>query len=332
MRSISFSIIIPVYNRPQEMDELLNSLLFQEFEKSFEIVIVEDGSTDTCKEIVKVYQERLDITYLYQENSGPGQARNFGMQKAKGNYFIILDSDVILPKKYLETVSNSLNKNFTEVFAAPDKTHHSFTDTQKAINYAMTSFLTTGGLRNNKGIQKFQLRSFNMGMSKNAFNLSKGFTKQNYGEDIDLSFRIDKLSLSKQFIPKAFVYHKRRTNWFRFYKQTFNFGSARPILNKMHKNSFKLTYWFPSVFIIGLFLSITGLFVGCFLLYIFYTLYFLLIFMHSLIENKNVKVALFSVQATFIQFLGYGFGFIKSQFRLNILQKTEQETFPKMFS
>jgi len=314
------------------MDELLNSLLFQEFEKSFEIVIVEDGSTDTCKEIVKVYQERLDITYLYQENSGPGQARNFGMQKAKGTYFIILDSDVILPKKYLETVSNSLNKNFTEVFAAPDKTHHSFTDTQKAINYAMTSFLTTGGLRNNKGIQKFQLRSFNMGMSKNAFNLSKGFTKQNYGEDIDLSFRIDKLSLSKQFIPKAFVYHKRRTNWFRFYKQTFNFGSARPILNKMHKNSFKLTYWFPSVFIIGLFLSITGLFVGCFLLYIFYTLYFLLIFMHSLIENKNVKVALFSVQATFIQFLGYGFGFIKSQFRLNILQKTEQETFPKMFS
>jgi len=330
--NLRFSIIIPVYNRPQEIDELLNSLLFQDYAKPFEIVIIEDGSTEKCKDIVKIYQEKLAITYLFKDNSGPGQSRNYGMQKASGNYFILLDSDVVLPKDYLSSIAKTLQSNFTEVFAAPDKSHHLFTEIQKAINYAMTSFLTTGGLRNNKGNTKFQLRSFNMGMSKKTFELTSGFEKQNYGEDIDLSFRIDKLGLSKQFIEKAFVYHKRRTNWLRFYKQTFNFGSARPILNKMHKNTAKWTYWFPSVFIIGLFLSIISLFIGYPILYILYTLYFLVIFMHALFLTKNVKVALFAVQATFIQFLGYGFGFIKSQFKLHIFQKSKEETFPKMFS
>jgi glycosyltransferase involved in cell wall biosynthesis len=330
--NFSFSIIIPVYNRPQEIDELLNSILFQNYKKDIEIVVVEDGSTDKCEEIVNFYQEKLNIKYLFKKNSGPGQSRNFGMENASGNYFIILDSDVMLPKDYLSIVDFALRKNYTELFAAPDKSHHSFTETQKAINYTMTSFLTTGGLRNNKGKSKFQLRSFNMGMSKKTFELTKGFAKQNYGEDIDLSLRVDKLNLSKQFITKAFVYHKRRTNWFQFYKQINNFGTARPILNKTHKNTAKLTYWFPTLFTLGLFISIIGLVFGYPLLYIFYTLYFLLIFIHSLFQNRNIKVALFAVQAAFIQFLGYGMGFIKSQFKLNILQKSKEETFPKMFS
>jgi glycosyltransferase involved in cell wall biosynthesis len=328
----SFSIIIPVYNRPQEIDELLNSILFQNYKKDIEIVVVEDGSTDKCEEIVNFYQEKLNIKYLFKQNSGPGQSRNYGMENASGNYFIILDSDVMLPKNYLSIVDSALQKKYTELFAAPDKSHHSFTETQKAINYTMTSFLTTGGLRNNKGKNKFQLRSFNMGMSQEAFELTKGFAKQNYGEDIDLSLRVDKLNLSKQFITKAFVYHKRRTNWFQFYKQINNFGTARPILNKTHKNTAKLTYWFPTLFTLGLFISIIGLVFGYPLLYIFYTLYFLLIFIHSLFQNRNIKVALFAVQATFIQFLGYGLGFVKSQFKLNILQKSKEETFPKMFS
>ena len=328
---ITLSIIIPVYNRSQEIDELLNSLLFQKFNKSFEIVIVEDGSTEKCNEIVKVYQEKLNINYLFQDNTGPGQARNNGMSKANGNYFIILDSDVILPKDYLTIVHNKLDTNYTDTFGAPDKSHHSFTETQKAINYAMTSFLTTGGLRNN-GKTNFQLRSFNMGLSKKAFDLSKGFSKQHYGEDIELSYRIDKLNLTKQFIQDAFVYHKRRANWFQFYNQTFNFGSARPILNKTLKNSTKLTYWFPSIFIIGLLFSVILIFIGYPLLYILYTLYFLAIFMNSLWLNKNIKVALFSMQAVFIQFLGYGLGFIKSQFNLNIFRKSKEATFPKMFS
>ena len=330
--NLNFSIIIPVYNRPQEIDELLNSLLFQNYKNDFEIVIVEDGSTVKCDNIVKVYQELLDIKYIYKENSGPGQSRNYGMKIASGNYFIILDSDVMLPKDYLSILATTLQNNYTELFAAPDKSHHSFSEIQRAINYAMTSFLTTGGLRNNKGKIKFQLRSFNMGMSKNAFELTKGFAKQNYGEDIDLSYRVDQLGLSKQFINKAFVYHKRRTDLFQFYKQINNFGKARPILNKTYQNTAKLTYWFPTVFIIGLFVSILGLFIGYPILYILYTLYFLLIFLHALFVNKNVKVALFAVQAAFIQFLGYGLGFIKSQFKLHILQKTKEETFPKMFS
>lgn len=329
---IQYSIIIPVYNRPQEIDELLNSLLFQQYSKSFEIVIVEDGSTLTCEDVVLIYQEKLDIKYIFQENTGPGQARNKAMEKAKGNYFIILDSDVILPKGYLTTVTKVLKQQFTDAFAAPDRTHHSFSEIQKAINYVMTSFITTGGLRNNKGTRQFQLRSYNMGLSDVAFQTSKGFSKQNFGEDIDLSFRIDDLGFSKQYISDAFVYHKRRTNWYQFYKQTFNFGSARPILNKMHNNTSKITYWFPSLFIVGLFLSIFFLFIGNLTLYILYTLYFLLVFMNSLLQNKNIRVALFSIQAAFIQFLGYGFGFLKSQFRLHLLKKSIKETFPKMFS
>jgi len=310
----------------------LHSLVHQDFKDNFEIVIIEDGSTITCKDVVTLYQSQLNITYLLQENSGPGQARNYGMDKAKGNYFIILDSDVILPNNYVSIIFKTLQSNYTEVFAAPDKSHVSFTEIQRAINYAMTSMLTTGGLRNNKGKQTFQLRSFNMGMSSRAFKLTKGFNKQNIGEDIDLSFRIDNLKISKQYISAAFVYHKRRIDWYSFYQQTSNFGKARPILNKSYKNTAKLTYWFPSIFIIGLFISVIGLVFSKPLLYVFYTVYFLLIFMHSLFENKHIKVALFSVQATFIQFLGYGIGFLITQFRLNILKKTGKEAFLKMYS
>lgn len=327
-----FSVIIPVFNRPQEIDELLNSLLFQDYKSDFEIVIIEDGSKNTCKDIVEIYQQKLKITYLSQKNKGPGQARNFGMQKATGNYFIILDSDVILPKNYLAIIDKALHNNFTDAFAAPDKSHHSFTNIQKAINYAMTSFLTTGGLRNNKGNSNFQLRSFNMGLSKRSFELTKGFSKQRIGEDIDLNFRCNQLNLSKQFIDKAFVYHKRRANWNQFYKQTNSFGSARPILNNTYQNSAKITYWFPSVFIIGLLISIILLFFGKPLLYIIFTLYFLAIFMHSLITNKNISVAIFSVQATFIQFLGYGIGFLKSQIKLHFQGKSKNDVFPEMFT
>lgn len=328
---IQFSIIIPVYNRPDEIDELLHSLLNQDFSKPFEIIIIEDGSTKKCKRIVALYQKKLTIQYLYKANSGPGQSRNYGMQQATGNYFIILDSDVIVPTNYLFIIKNALETNFTEVFSAPDKSHFSFSAIQKAIDYAMTSYLTTGGLRSGKGKNTFQLRSFNMGLSKNAFEKTKGFNKQNFGEDIDLSYRVDQLDLSKQYIFEAFVYHKRRVDWYKFYKQTLHFGKARPVLNTMHKKTAKLTYWFPSLFIIGLLLSVLGLFVGYQIPYIIYTIYFLLLFMDALLKNKDVKVALFAVQATFIQFLGYGIGFIKSQFRLTILKYSEQATFPEMF-
>ena len=331
--SLNYSIIIPVYNRPQEIEELLHSLVNQTYAKSFEIVIIEDGSTNTCDLITEKFKNKLSITYLFKENTGAGQSRNEGMKIAKGNYFIILDSDVILPKNYLVEIDDALNKNYTDTFGSQDKAHKSFTAIQKAINYAMTSFLTTGGLRNNKGTNsKFQLRSFNMGISKKAFLKTNGFSNQNFGEDIDLSYKIWNAGFESQFIKTAFVYHKRRSDFKQFYKQTFNFGSARPILNRQHKSSAKLTYWFPSLFVLGLFIAVLFSFFGFHYFSYFYLCYFILILITSLMLIKSIKGCFLSVIATPVQFFGYGFGFMRSQFRLRILNKNIKDTFPKMFN
>lgn len=275
---------------------------------------------------------KLNIHYLFKENSGPGQSRNKGMELAKGNYYIILDSDVLLPKEYLEQIDIALQKKYTDAFGSSDTAHKSFSLIQKAINYSMTAFLTTGGLRNNGNSDKFQLRSFNMGISKKAFLKTKGFSPQNYGEDIDLTYKLWNHKFKTQFIPNAYVYHKRRTDLKQFYKQTFNFGSARPILNKQHLKSAKLTYWFPSIFTIGFLVAVLFLFFNSYILYYLYNLYFCILFFDAVLKNKNVQVGLVSVITTIIQFFGYGIGFLKSQFRLQILNKTIKETFPKMFS
>ena len=354
---ISFSIIIPVYNRPQEIEELLQSLAKQTYSGSFEVIIVEDGSSDRSENVVKSFKQQLDIKYFYKENSGPGQSRNYGMQRAGGNYFIILDSDVILPNEYLKVVDEVLQKKYTDAYGGPDAAMPDFTPLQKGINYAMTSFLTTGGLRGSESAgKKFQLRSFNMGMSKETFQTTGGFARQHYGEDIELTHRIWKSDLSTQFIPKAFVYHKRRTSFRQFYNQTFNFGAARPVLNKMFPGTAKLTYWFPALFIIGLFIALISFFYGKFihseqltyLLWI-YGVYFLAIFFNSVYKDRSyadnvsgsgdgktpcqtrIKTGFMSVVATLVQFTGYGMGFLRSFFRLNILQKGKEETFPEMF-
>ena len=330
--NLNFSIIIPVYNRPQEIDELLNSLTFQSYSDAFEVIVVEDGSNQYSEDIVKKYQSKLKLQYFRKENSGPGLSRNFGMQRATGNYFIILDSDCILPNQYLEEVSKALSNNYTDAFGGPDTLHKSFTVIQKAINYAMTSMLTTGGIRGNKsGVLKFQPRSFNMGISKEAFLKTNGFGSQRFGEDIDLTFRLWKYNFSTQLISKAFVYHKRRTTIQQFYKQTFHFGAARPILNKHHPKTSKITYWFPSLFVLGVLFSMAiFLFGTSYFLWIF-VIYFILIFADSLIQNKDIRVAFVSVIASFVQFLGYGLGFLRSTVRLSVLNKTSKEAFPEMF-
>lgn len=330
MQKLSFSFIIPVYNRPQEIEDLLKSLTLQDYKSDFDVVIVEDGSSLKADKVVKKYQKKLNIKYLFKENTGPGLSRNFGMQKAKGNYYIILDSDVILPSFYVSAVAETLKNNYTDAFGGADAAHPSFTDIQKAINYSMTSVLTTGGLRGHKKNTNFQPRSFNMGLSKKAFEVTGGFAKQRIGEDIDLTFRLWQSGFKTQFIAKAFVYHKRRSNFEQFFNQTYSFGKARPILSLQHKNTAKLTYWFPSIFLIGFVLSIF-IFPFFQILTALYLLYFLLIFMHSSILNKNVLVAFLSIYTTLIQFFGYGLGFLQSQFNLNILCKSPQETFPKMF-
>lgn len=312
---LQFSIIIPVYNRPDEIDELLKSLTHQTYSKWFEVVIVEDGSELSSKEIVESYSEKLNIQYFFKKNTGAGKSRNFGMEKANGNFFVIFDSDCIIPPHYLEEVEKALIENFTAAYGGADAAHKSFTTIQKAINYSMTSVLTTGGIRGKKkAVGKFQPRSFNLGISKKAFEVTKGFSKMKIGEDIDLIFRLWETGFETQFIENAYVYHKRRATFKQFFNQTFNFGKARPFLNNKFPGTAKITYWFPSLFIVGFLFSIVS---SCFGIHFFmccYGIYFLLIFVDSFIKNKSILVAITSIFTTFTQFFGYGLGFLKGQF------------------
>lgn len=315
MNSLKYSIIVPVYNRPREIDELLQSISDQEFDQPFEILIIEDGSKDTSEKLVERYKDKLDIQYFFKENSGPGGSRNFGMQKATGDYFIILDSDVLLPKSYLNEVNSQLKENFTDAFGGPDAAHPDFTSLQKAINYSMTSFLTTGGIRGKKkGVGRFQPRSFNMGLSRKAFEITNGFSDMRAGEDIDLTFRLWEAGFETQLIDRAFVYHKRRNTISSFFHQTFAFGTARPVLNRKYPSTKKMTYWFPSLFILGFDTSILLLIFGFWQLSIVYAIYFIALFSDATVENKSVKVGFLSIITSFTQFIGYGFGFLQSQF------------------
>jgi len=331
LQDLYFSIIVPVYNRPQEVDELLASLVGQNFNSDFEVIIVEDGSTVRADDVVAYYKDKLTVKYFYKENSGPGLSRNVGMQQAKGSYFIILDSDVILPPHYLSAVAESLKTQYADAFGGADRAHPSFTIIQKAVNYSMTAVLTTGGLRGHKNNSNFQPRSYNMGLSKIAFEKTTGFAKQRIGEDIDLTFRLWQEGFKTRFIEKAFVYHKRRSNFEQFFNQVYSFGKARPVLNTQHKNTAKLTYWMPSFFLIGFVLSLV-VFPFSKILTALYAMYLLLVLMDSLLKNKDVLVGFLSIYTTLIQMFGYGLGFLQSQFRLHILGKSPQETFPEMFA
>ena len=329
---LQFSFIIPVYNRPDEIQELLQSFVKLKTTTNFEIVIVEDGSTITSKEVVDTFKSNLVISYFFKENSGPGDSRNYGMQRAKGNYFIILDSDCILPEHYLNEVEKALNRDYVDCFGGPDAAHDSFSNLQKAINFSMTSFITTGGIRGNKkSLNTFQPRSFNMGISKNAFQASKGFGYIHPGEDPDLSIRLWNLGYKTALIPEAYVFHKRRISWSKFYTQVHKFGLVRPILNKWHPSTNKITYWFPTLFSLG--------FVFSFLLYLLqlkiflfvYILYFIIAFLVALVSTKNLMVSILSIVAIFVQFFGYGIGFLKSTFALEVLNKEPEVYFPNLF-
>ena len=294
-----FSLIIPVYNRPDEVDELLESLCQTTYKEIFEIVLVEDGSTLVCKDVARKYGDRLDISYYFKENSGPGDSRNYGMRNARGDYFLIFDSDCIIPKQYLSEVDTALKQHYVDCFGGPDKALDSFSDIQKAINFAMTSFLTTGGIRGgSEKIDKFQPRSFNMGLSKKAFEASKGFGNIHPGEDPDLSIRLWNLGFETKLFPNAYVYHKRRIDWDKFSVQVNKFGKARPILNSWYPKYNKLTFFFPSVFIIGFFTSIVLLLIFNFdYLLQLYFIYFLVLFLVSSFQNKSIKIGCLSIIA-----------------------------------
>ena len=329
---IQFSFIIPVYNRPHQIKELLESFKALKYSSAYEIVIVEDGSTICSSEIVASYQDVLDISYYQKLNSGPGDSRNFGMSLAKGNYYIILDSDVLLPPDYLEHVSAFLKHSYVDCFGGADAAHHSFTNLQKAINYTMTSFLTTGGIRGSKkAVQHFEPRSFNMGISKKAFEATLGFAKIHPGEDPDLSHRITKAGFETAFVPNIAVFHKRRVSWSSFMLQVKKFGLVRPILNKWHPQGAKITFWLPTLFIC---LSVVSMLLGIFYCWLFLlplVSYVSFIFADASLKTKNTGIGFMAVLAMFIQFFGYGYGFLKSTIYIHWLEKDPQKQFPSLF-
>jgi len=331
MLNIYFSFIIPVYNRPNEIQELLESMQALNYKKEYEIVIVEDGSSETSEAVIDKFPE-LNISYYFKSNSGPGDSRNYGMKKAKGEYFLILDSDVILPKNYLLEAEKGLENEYVDCFGGVDNAHDSFTDLQKAINYVMTSFLTTGGIRGgSESLGQFQPRSFNMGLSKKAFEASGGFGKIHPGEDPDLSMRLWGKGFKSALFSKVEVFHKRRISWSKFKIQVSKFGKCRPILNNWHQGSAKLTYWFPTVFCLGLLLGIVLTTVGFNFILAFYILYFIGVFIEASYKNKSLKIGFMSIWAVLIQFYGYGKGFLISHIQVNIFKRAPQKVFPYLF-
>ena len=325
-----YSIIVPVYNRPDEVDELLQSLCEQTV-KDFEVLIIEDGSVKPCKDVCDKYANILDLHYYAKENSGPGQSRNYGAERANGEYVIILDSDVVLPASYLQAVEDELKQNPCEAFGGPDATHPSFTPIQKAISYSMTSFFTTGGIRGGKAkLDKFYPRSFNMGIRRDVYLQLGGFTKMRFGEDIDFSYRIVEAGYMPRLFPEAWVWHKRRTDFRKFFRQVYNSGIARINLEKRHPGTMKLVHLLPTVFTLGV--------IGLLLITLFWPLacvpiilYSLLLCIDSSIRNKSLWVGLLSIPAAFVQLMGYGFGFIESWWKRCILKQDEFTAFEKNF-
>ncbi len=326
-----FSFIIPVYNRPEEIDELLQSLADQDFEGDFEVVIVEDGSSIDCKAVLEKYPD-LDISYYYKPNSGPGDSRNYGMRKAKGNYFLILDSDCVLPADYLLQVTKALKADYVDCFGGIDTADQSFSDIQKAINFAMTSVLSTGGVRgSSEKLTKFQPRSFNMGISKEAFEVSGGFSKLHPGEDPDLAIRMWDFGFETRLFKDVSVFHKRRISWKKFYIQVHKFGKARAILNYWHPSHVKFTFFIPSVFLFSFLCSVLFLFFGIKLFFNLFMIYFLVCFSVATFTNRSAYIGLLSAYAVMIQFYGYGTGFLKAFYKIEIKKGQPKQVLPEMF-
>ncbi len=315
-----FSIIIPVYNRPDEVAELLESLTQQSY-RNYEIIIVEDGSSVPCEAVVKAYADRLPVSYYTKPNSGPGQTRNYGAERAKGEYLLIWDSDILIPEGYFEAIESFLKANPVDAFGGPDRAHASFTDVQKAINYSMTSFFTTGGIRGGKKkLDKFFPRSFNMGIRREVYTQLGGFRAMRFGEDIDFSYRIVEAGYKTALIPDAYVYHKRRTDFRKFFRQVHNSGIARINLSILHPGTLKLVHTLPALFTLAVipFLPLMPL-------------YALMVLVDAAIQNKSLKIGALSVVAAFTQLIGYGTGFIGAAFRRYILKKENKDAFMANF-
>lgn len=326
-----YSFIIPVYNRPDEVEELLASLARQTF-RDFEVIVVEDGSSLPCQHVVEHYRPALDLHYYTKPNSGPGQTRNYGAERSRGEYLIVLDSDCILPEGYLQAVEEELRRQPADAFGGPDRAHESFTPVQKAINYSMTSFFTTGGIRGGKKkMDKFYPRSFNMGIRAEVYKSLGGFSRMRFGEDIDFSIRIFKGGYRCRLFPEAWVYHKRRTDFRKFFKQVHNSGIARINLYKKYPESLKVVHLLPALFTLGVLVLLLGsLFCPYSLLPLW--LYALLVCADSAWRNRSLRIGVYSIAASFIQLIGYGTGFWRAWWSRCVWgKKEEMEAFKKNF-
>ena len=329
---MKYSIIVPVYNRPDEVDELLASLLHQE-EKDFEVIVVEDGSQVPCGDVCQRYAGQMELRYYEKPNSGPGQSRNYGAERAKGEYLLILDSDVVVPPGYLKAISEELERQPADAFGGPDCSHPSFTDIQKAISYSMTSFFTTGGIRGGKKkLDKFYPRSFNMGIRRDVYLRLGGFSRMRFGEDIDFSIRIFQAGCHCRLFPGAWVWHKRRTDFRKFWRQVFNSGIARINLYKKYPDSLKLVHLLPMVFTVG----VAALLLSALLLcapwpLLPLALYALVVFLDASAKEKSPKIGLLSIAAAFIQLTGYGCGFLQAWWRRCVRGKAEFSAYEKNF-
>lgn len=326
-----YSVIIPVYNRPDEIDELLQSLVAQT-EHDFELIIVEDGSEQDCRSIIDKYVDQLDISYYFKKNTGPGDSRNYGMDRAEGEFFIFFDSDCIIPSDYFAKLTRELETHRLDAFGGSDDALDSFSNIQKAINYTMTSFLTTGGVRGHKTqLNKFQPRSFNMGIRKEVYRKVGGFSDIHPGEDPDLSFRILEAGFKTGLINSAFVYHKRRIDLSKFATQVHKFGLVRVILDGWYPKTWSVLYLFPTLFLLFLVMS-TVLSIWISPIFMLPLLgYLALIFLHAVVVTRSAIVPSLVVPAVLIQFCAYGYGYLKSYFYLRVLGKKERDCFPHLF-
>ena len=306
-----FSLIVPVYNRPDEIADLLESLSRQT-DKDFELVLTEDGSTVPCREEVERYADRLDIQYFSKSNEGRSIARNHGMQHARGEYFVFVDSDCILPPDYFESLRRQLSQTGADCFGGPDAAHESFTDTQKAINFAMTAFLTTGGIRGGKvQMEKFVPRTFNMGFSRRVWEKVGGF-REMFSEDIDMSTRIRQAGFAPQLFRDVRVFHKRRGHLAKFWRQVHVFGMSRITLQLLYPGSMKLVHWLPAVFTIGAAaLILLGIFVSPWWL-LPLGVYIVALWISAIAATRSLKLGTMAVGASMVQLLGYGTGFIRA--------------------
>jgi glycosyltransferase involved in cell wall biosynthesis len=330
---IQFSIIIPVYNRPDEMKELLDSLVKQT-NKDFELVVVEDGSSISSEDLCKSYSDQIQISYYYKENQGPSIARNYGLAKAKGNYYLFFDSDCILPPHYMETIHKELSEDFVDCYGGPDGAMEDFSNFQKAVSYAMTSFFTTGGIRGGKKqVHKFHPRSFNLGFSKKVYENTGGFpvTTMHPGEDMVFAIEVIKRGFETRLVRDAYVFHKRRISFKKFYKQVFGFGKTRYIISKHYPETFKIFFLFPSIFTLG---TIGALIMGIAVHRIFafpVLLYATLVLFDAISKSKSLKIGFISLAASFVQLFGYGIGFMDAVWKHKILGKDEFGVFGKGF-